>query len=191
MEDGRERLAHLLRGVGVEWVLFGLHRSPALLVGPAGEALGDEAPGSGFDRGLDHDVGGLGAEPVGLGEGLGEAPEVEVPGQCGHLMDYDLRLGVEDRPSHRLTVPAVEHHRGGAGKTQAVGLGRGPGRANHLVTGIDQQRHQTLPDGSGGAGYEDSHVVSFRLPTQDEMEAVSVTAPSGCHNRRDKLVPGT
>ena len=134
-------------------------------------------------------VGGLGAEPVGLGETLGEMSEVEIARQRGHLVDDDLWLSVEDRPSHRLTVPAVEHDRGGAIKTQAVGLGRGPGRANHLVTGIDQQRHQTLPDGSGGAGYEDSHVVSFRLPTQDEMEAVSVTTSSALSQSKGQTRP--
>ena len=136
-------------------------------------------------------VGGLGAEPVRLGKGLGKVPEVEIAGQRRHLMHDDLRLRFEDRSSHCLTISAVEHHGGGSDQAQTVDLARGTGGANDLVTGIDQQRHQTLPDGSGGAGYEDSHVVSFRLPTQDEMEAVSVTTSSGCHNRGDKLVPGT
>ena len=145
--------------------------SSSVFTGPPLCSLGQPAKlwamnrrGSGLDSGLDEAIGGLGAKPVGLGEGLGEAPEIEIAGQCGHLVDDDLRLGFEDRSSHCLTIPAVEHHRAGAGETQAVGLGRGPGGPNHLVTGIDQQRHQTLPDGPGGAGYEDSHVVSFRLP---------------------------
>jgi len=106
-----------------------------------------------------------GAKLVGQGELLIELPGVDGPAQGGELVDHDIGPSIEDRTLDRPLVEAVHDDGLGPGTGQGFQLGRGPRRAHHLVSSLDQHGHQAASHGTGGSGEKDPHDgYSFRHP---------------------------
>ena len=85
--DRGQRLAHAARRVGVERVVLGLDRPAGARIGPAREALRDEALDAGRARGREQVVGPLGAQPVGRARTPSRCCACRMSPQRRHLVD--------------------------------------------------------------------------------------------------------
>jgi hypothetical protein len=76
------------------------------------------------------------------------------------LVDDRVGPGGDDRRDDRVAIETVDEDRLRARGAQGVGLRRGAGRGDDVVAGVEEERHEPLADGSGGAGQEDAHLGS-------------------------------
>ena len=166
--DRVERAAHGRDGVRVQGVGFGLHPGSVAGVGPAGVALGDEAPGARRPGGLEQVVGAFGAKPVRHREALVGVAQARQAGQRGELVDDRVRLGLDDRAHHRVVVERVEDDRLGTGLAERAGLLGRAGRADHGVAALEQDGDEPPAQGAGGARKEHLH---FRSPFEWSQNA--------------------
>jgi hypothetical protein len=98
----------------VERVVLGLH-GPARARGrPARVALGDEALHPDRAARGQQVVGGLGTEPVRLGEGAIEVAQVEVTRQRREFVHDHVGLRLRDHARHLLCIKRVDDRGGGA-----------------------------------------------------------------------------
>ena len=104
----------------------------------------------------------LRAEAVGGGERPLEAPEVEVAGQRGHLVDDRVGLRGGDGGAHRVAVEAVEDDRLDALRPQALHLRGSAGGAGDGVAVAEEEGDERLTDGAGRPGEEDVHASPTR-----------------------------
>ena len=144
-------------GIVVERVLLGLDRAADAGVGPAAEALGDEAAGAGLAGAFEQVGGALGPQPIGLREGSLEAAHVEVAGQRGHLMHDHLGPGGGDRGDDRVAVEPVGEDGLGARGAQGLLVVGAAAHRGDLVAAADQHRDEAAAERPGRAGDEDPH----------------------------------
>jgi hypothetical protein len=137
--------------------LFGLRAAPRALVVPVAEALGDEPRdprGLGTGQKM---VGALGAQPVRRRELGVESLKVFRAAQPAHLVDHHLGLGPQHRLLDGVVAQTVDDDWLGADAAQPADPVCRPGRRHHLVTALDQQRHQSLADHTGPTSNEHLH----------------------------------
>jgi hypothetical protein len=86
-----------------------------------------------------------------------EFARVQALGQFGELVDHRVRFG----PSHYRPQPSgvedVAHYCFGAKVTEQAEFLLRPGYRGHLVTRLDQLRHQSPADGASCTCHKDSH----------------------------------
>src|SRR4029079_14505440 len=75
--DRHQQRAEVAGRVGIQRVLLALGGTSLAGVGPAGEALGEEAPSAGLPRGRQKVVGALAPKPVGEREVAGDLARVD------------------------------------------------------------------------------------------------------------------
>ena len=145
--DSRWRIAsrsgaQVTRRVRVERLVLALHRAALAGERPAGEALGEQAPGSRLPGRLDQVVGALAPQPVGELEVARHLPGVEPVGDRGELVDHGLGLGGAHRRHDRLAVEGVGHGRLGAQRPDRVLLLRRARERRDGVPGAPERGDQ-------------------------------------------------
>jgi hypothetical protein len=128
-------------------------------VRPAGEALRHEAAHAHRAAGGQQVVGGLGAEPVGLGEVAVEVTQVERGRQRRELVNDHVRLRLGDRAGHRVGIEGVGDDGRRTHGADPVCLRRAARHAGYVVPLRDEPRDELLADCAGRAGYQDLHGV--------------------------------
>jgi hypothetical protein len=143
----------------IERIVLCLDRSASALIEHAGEALRDEPGGARFTRGCQERIGALRAQPVRLDKALVQVPrELDIRQRC-RFMDDRVGLRREHRTAHGGRVEEVERDRLGAERAYAFStLGRG-GRADHVVSSLDQLGNEPGANRAARSGYEDSHRI--------------------------------
>ena len=169
--DRGQRRRRVRRRGRVERVGLGLDRPAGSRVRPAAVALRDHPAHPGRPAAGEQHVRALGAQPVGLGELLGERPRVAQPGQRGELVHEHVRGRRLDRGPHRRGVERVEHGRLGAQRPQPVGL--------RLAAGWCRPRCARPRPAAGPAGLPRAPVAPARKMRMTAFRSVGSRTETG------------
>ena len=155
--DGGERRAERRGRIGVERVLLGLDGPVDAGVGPAGVALGDDAPDAHRAARGQQVVGARRAQAVRHREVAVEVARVHSAGERGRHVDDGLGLLGGDRGRDGLGVEGVRHDRPPAEAADEVGRLAPADHADDVVPSRDELRQQLPPHRAGGSCDEDLH----------------------------------
>ena len=156
MAERGQRLAHLARGRGVEWVLLRLHRPTAAGIRAKGRyALCHKPPHPHRVAGGEKVIRALGPQAVGQ---RGIAFRVALHACKGsELMNDHVRPHAPHRLRHLIRIKRVRHHRHSTEPPQHWLLGLAARHAVNLMTGGDQARHELAANRSRRACHKHSH----------------------------------
>lgn len=121
------------------------------------DTLRDHPPCTGSERGLHQIAGAFVADARITHERIGHQVRRQRGRQIGQLMDHDVRPRGYDGVRQRGCIEHIDDDRFDADLTQRIELCGRSCRAGYVMTGIAQQRRQTLTDGAACARKEDSH----------------------------------
>src|SRR5258708_1601143 len=139
------------RGVGlacrcwrgrVERIVLGLDRPTFSRVAGGSKALGDKTAHARLARRGQERVGTLGAKPVRGGGGVVKVPTPARIRQSSRLVDDSLGPDFEDGLADGARVKQVERYRLRPERPDTLVVARRPESADHLVTSINELRHQ-------------------------------------------------
>ena len=154
-------------GVGIERVVLRLDRPALTGVGPAGEALRDEAVDPGRTCRCEQRVGTLAPQPVGLRERPIEVLEVVGAGKGRRLVHDRVGPGGGDGFPYGAWVEYVEHDRLRTQGTQTISLLRRAAAADHFVAPLDSWGTSLEPIAPVAPATKTRMVSPFGFSTQE------------------------
>ena len=161
--DRVQHAAELLRRIGIEGRVLGLHGAAGACRRPAREALRHETARPDRAGGREQVVGALRAQPVRRLEEPVDVTHVERARQRRELMHDHVGLGGRHRLGDRVGIERVGDDGASAQAAHQVLLRCAPGHPDHLVAFRHEPRDEPPAENACGAGDEDLHRCSSRL----------------------------
>jgi hypothetical protein len=161
MPDRIERIAEFTRRIGIERLLFRFHWISRSRIGPAAKALRNHSTRPGLPRRGEKMVEALRPQAVGHCERTVKMGEIAGVGERRHLVNDDLRPGLEDEPAHEWTVESVGDQSRRACSFDLRSFCRSSRQARYLMPRRDEQRDEPAADRAGRARNQNAHRNTF------------------------------